>query len=113
MLSQPTYDWSFRDRTGRVHRRVTRGPLSIDEMIVAARRLMREQTLQAIDQGGGDPGLELLDVTPGAPTDALFGQPLRAGARPVELDEFAGRDGVSPNLRTSRTTSSPCTRGED
>jgi hypothetical protein len=99
MSNQPTYDWTFRDRTGRVHGRVSRGPQTVDEMIIAARRLLHEQTLQAIDQGSDNPGLELLEVTPGAPTDALFGQPLRPGAKPVDLGQFA--------------TSSPCTRGED
>jgi hypothetical protein len=89
MSHHATYDWSFRDRTGRVHCRVTRGPQSIDDMIVAARRLLREQTLQAIDHGGDDPGLELLDVTPGSPTDAPFGHPLRPDARPVDLAQFA------------------------
>jgi len=89
MPHNTTYDWSFRDRTGCVHHRVTRGPQSIDEMIVAARRLMREQTLQAIDHGGDDPGLELLDVTPGSSADVPLGHPLRPGAVPVDLDEFA------------------------
>ena len=89
MSNQATYDWTFRDRTGRVHCRVTRGPQSTEEMIVAARRLLHEQTLQAIDHGGGDPGLELLDITPGQPTDAPFGQPLRRGAKPVNLGQFA------------------------
>jgi hypothetical protein len=89
MSDQTTYDWTFRDRTGRVHSRVTRGPQTIDEMVVAARRLLHEQTLQAIDQGSDDPGLQLLEVTQGQPADALFGQPLRPGAKPVDLGEFA------------------------
>jgi hypothetical protein len=91
MSNNTTYDWTFRDRTGLVHHRVTRGPQSINEMIAAAQRLLREQTLQAIDEGAADPGLELLEVIPGPSADAPLGQPLRPGAVPVDLAEFAGR----------------------
>lgn len=89
MNGSKTFDWSFRDGSGRVHRRVSRGPMDVAEMRRAAARLLREQTEQALDAGAADPRLELLDVTEGPDCDVPFGQPLRADAVPVRLDEYA------------------------
>jgi hypothetical protein len=87
------WHWQFKDKYDRTHKRVTRGPQTVGEMMSVAKQLLVVETDKAVDSGAPDPELVVTEMKTVGEDDSPVGVWLPAGSKAVDLSEFEkGRD---------------------